>query len=1052
MRGRMKSIFFILTILIFLSCSKNSEPENDTDILNLTDSLSQIDEIQDTDFPEKDEFDDDSDQVGITQIRFLSSPHGITRWNKQYDYFIRCESDKDSKTAVFISENDTCKGSIDSNTYKFTPTKEKFPQGKCEIVIECTDGAGKIEQKTKILIPNPVNLEISDEIITEFDVLWSDGNNAIVKDENDRLFGIDEAAETAYHLENIVKNTSFAITDSGIYYFATESKSEEIEVHFSNGKEDEVKEILDQNDFSIELSEAFNFRIIYSPPGISGIIIQIERDEATEIWHFDPETKLLSDITSLNIGGLLGFIPCVDNNCIVIGLNSEYLSFNEKDLTAQVICPNIKGFFWDKVWNNKIFQNNCMFNTDDEDVCLEYYDINTCERTVLDKNIDDIILTATYVGDNFYTIIYYKNSSVLTQHTLDGSQKETTFNGTIETVLKLKNGIFFTVGNDSLSDSYIASSNLWPPVKIEDCNASFKCKDKHLFCSNEIITDDIGEEKSCYRSYDLETGKETQSDLKCNKLDSFEIIGEFNDSVYAIKNGIKYSHYFLKLDYKGKYSTSNISLNLTKKTQPFFKKLTSTDNSDSMYFYSNNSVGIFSSIDSSRYQNIARLSPKYKPLSINIKENIILLKSNESLLSYNYKTEKSELIKTATFTDDIYFSGKLTLFCVRDEDIENAQIFYTTDETKSGTVEHGRKYWGFRAIPSEEGGFYIINRFEFYYLDPTGKNSSFLANGKVEYLGTTNSGIVFKHTDNILNKEKIIVFKNGEKISEYTIPYNKKEVSIFVEEDYIRMFANLDGILKVIHFTNGNLAQTPIKAELLNDYINNIFKIAESGNTTAYVLEIESDSEIIAIIKTVGNELVVTLELASRNTHSNYDDITGLISQDKLIYEKGGILFSFYESQYFGTIHKTLFDGKDFTDNESGYLGKIITLGSDFEGNAVFQYNHPDEKDKLIFSDGTTNSTIHTDISYWDQIDIINGKVVVKGSVYEVMSGEITKNDLFENKITSVKFTDSSHYIFTESDNGNIIFKDYFVPKSVQSQVPEPLLLEKDEVSDQPLP
>ena len=1033
----MKSLCFLFSLLIFFSCNSSTSIDTDIDAIDNTDTFAETEETDNVD--ENDEYDDDSDHVGTTQIRFLSSPHGITRWNEQYSYFIRCESDKDFKTSTSVSQQDTCKGEINIDTYMFIPTKELFPEGKCTIAVECTDGTKKTVQKTEILIPNPVDMDIADEQIMEFDVLWSDGKTAIVKDDNERLYGINETTETVSILnDSILTNSSMAIMENGIYFIATENESSELKIYFSNGKKDEIKTVLDQDDFSSENSEQIEFKYIYSPPGLSGVIIHLKNGDSSEIWHFNPESNLLSEITSLDIFEFFGLITCVDSKCLAGSKDWKYVTFDEKTLSTHPFCDNIKwNLFNDMVWNNKIFKNNCPLSADDKETCLEYYDVDNCERTVLDKDHDEIVSTEIYLSEDLYTVVKYQNSLNLTQFTKDGTQRNMDFSGKMTVILNLKSGLLFKIENDMEDKRYLVSKTLWPPIEIEKCKIAYNCKNNHLFCINQFDNENFSEEKSCYSFYDLETGKETQSKLKCRASDSFEIIGEFNDSVYVTRNGIKYNPENFKTDYNGNFSKSLISLNFTPEDISFMN-LHSTDNSDSMYFHSYNSVDVLGPSDSSRYQNITRLNSKYKPLNINIKENTVLLKTSEVLVSYNYKTDKSELIKTDTFTGNIYFSGNLTLFSVKDKDIENTQIFYTTDGTKSGTVEHGRKYWGFRAIPSEDGGFYVKNGIHLYHIDKTGKNSTILLTGKVDYLGVTKEGTVFNYTDPLSNTEKVLSFNSGTKISEHSFSSDEENHFIFVEKDYIRIMINSEKGLKIMHFADGDLSSEPLEKIIINDKIQTISRINGKNEIAAYFLERKYRSPLIVFIKVQDNMIKTPLEPVVINEYNIYKPINGLFSSDRFIYQNDANLYSIYLSENFGMIQKTLFDGKDFTNNESGYLGKIITLGSDFEGNAIFQYNHPDKNDKLIFSDGTMNSTILTDISYWDQVDIINGKVLVKGSVLEVISDEIVKNDFFSKEITSVKFTDNSRCIFTESDNGNIIFKEYFVPTPLQSQIPSP--------------
>ena len=197
---------FITSILFlfFTSCGSSETIQSDTESDNSTDadqvSYDENAENED-DFIIDDEKDDIDTDFSSAHIVFKTQPDGITRWGETYSYFVRCESSNGIKPSVSVSQYDNCNGKVEDDRYTFTPTKEKFPLGKCTLAVKCSYLGSETVQKTEILIPNPAQL-IDPEIIKERDIYFIN-----TKDGNDQFAASSQLNSVIYRTNGNSENT-----------------------------------------------------------------------------------------------------------------------------------------------------------------------------------------------------------------------------------------------------------------------------------------------------------------------------------------------------------------------------------------------------------------------------------------------------------------------------------------------------------------------------------------------------------------------------------------------------------------------------------------------------------------------------------------------------------------------------------------------------------------------------------------------------------------------------------------------------------------------------
>ena len=219
------SIFIIpLIAVLFLSCGSTKEKSADEDFSIVTDTEEPVYDddqtVVDNDSGEPDEDVNDSDNES-DNLSFKTRPHGITKWDETYSYFIRCESEQNLKTVITVSKDDTCKGTIESDTYTFTPTKMKFPDGRCSIVVECSNGRDLIAQTTQILIPNPVEFTGPVTEKPALKILWSNAQRAVFTYEN-RLFSTDKNLDSVEEIDSEILEMLSSGYSAENYYFSAD--------------------------------------------------------------------------------------------------------------------------------------------------------------------------------------------------------------------------------------------------------------------------------------------------------------------------------------------------------------------------------------------------------------------------------------------------------------------------------------------------------------------------------------------------------------------------------------------------------------------------------------------------------------------------------------------------------------------------------------------------------------------------------------------------------------------------------------------------------------
>lgn len=243
-----KRLFYssIYLVIIFLtSCSSLS----DEDAVFFVDRDNVVEEHDFDINDDTDSFVQNSSNLNI-DISFRSRPHGITRWNEEYRYYVKCSSLSGFETHIRVSAKDTCKGSINSNLYTFTPKETAFPEGNCLLSVICFNNTGSRTQTSVLKIPNPSSVLpelhnkgyvfnfINSHGNKDYFALTSAGSTIFGKEPETLIYKTDPSSGTLAFVNKIpgqavsvlfTEKDSALITDGRSlysYYFNTKKKTE----------------------------------------------------------------------------------------------------------------------------------------------------------------------------------------------------------------------------------------------------------------------------------------------------------------------------------------------------------------------------------------------------------------------------------------------------------------------------------------------------------------------------------------------------------------------------------------------------------------------------------------------------------------------------------------------------------------------------------------------------------------------------------------------------------------------------------------------------------
>ena len=357
-------VFFLIFVLIAFSLNtscdridtKNNTKENDSDAAaNEGDSDSQTETDEDIDhtatndnetneIPDVDwNFEEPSPDTEYLNIFFRSKPHGITNWEKEYRYVVRCEPKNNGDIKISIAESDTCKGELDNTVYTFTPTKEKFPDAVCDLSIKCSDNDDSVTQTTKLIIPNPYEFRSAPEKekIPVKKIVWT-SEKGLFFISNEVLFASDNDFSQISVVDTNIER--YFSTEEFLYYVSGNNI-------YSINPENEPSGIISDEDISEKCSICTISRIIMVDSE-KNILFVIKNDKLYETWLYQAQTGNLSVVDETDTYSGYG-----TSDAHIFEKNYDLFSFDYTSRTFSEICPDliptvdqVYAFFGNKIY------------------------------------------------------------------------------------------------------------------------------------------------------------------------------------------------------------------------------------------------------------------------------------------------------------------------------------------------------------------------------------------------------------------------------------------------------------------------------------------------------------------------------------------------------------------------------------------------------------------------------------------------------------------------------------------------------------------------------
>ena len=993
---KMKKIIVTITssmlLIIFFSCNSPSHDLNDkdTDLVSDHDNIADADEISEIEADDSNESDADIDDSynEFSGLSFKTRPHGITRWDEKFSYFIRCESGKKTETLISVTEDDTCKGTINSDTYVFTPINEKIPSGRCVIAVECSDGENRITQKTHIQIPNPFQFAESFDEPLIFNPIWSKDEYAVFFRDNE-LFSFNIESDKIELLGSFLGDFSghFFPVDNFLYYLSQDGMIFKTDGTIQNTTKIEI---------SNESEDNLNFKVIRHVFKNDNILLQTydEQMQTGFIYYYDSVSKEIIPV-ELPESWWMG-TTCSEKECVAYDFISEKMfGITIPALSASEICP-------DEIKNHDgtiVFADNKIFYKYEK--TLNSIDIQTCEKTTWSdcENPENVSINRIPGEEVFYTVGNCETSTVLRIFFPDGTDKSTSLNTGVTDIHTNEGVVFF-----------------------------FKYYDEN-----------ISKPQKCLRVLNTAEDSILIPDKICNPDEQIVFSGFFNDSAVFNLFGaeLNVSTFLIK---------SNASIEsvapafLIKNVQGYFKNAISLNGKD------------FFTVSTGRYWQMfetdgTKSGTKMRNMITNV-WNLKLISASENEVIFDIADDKTHFInsfdittgkkKTITSKENCKFGnfpfpgtydyklrfGNFAFFGV--SDTCGVYSLWTTDGTSKGTIDHDIKITHYtqgigyeiydpelKAHSDSFGGHYLGK----YYFNSLHEKA----------IDTGVSGYILGFIEDFL----IVCSTKSEHVFEITALKKGKIVSSFVYEskgqvsDVSMSGSNIQlletigdnetSVANVLFFSDGDLSKKPLFAELFDSGYSSVKKIASNETFTIYSAKIKGASSVAlkSVYLAKSGLIIVSEPLYYYNKDSEFNCFS-IIGKD-LICDYDGVLFSI-------PVDKKIFAGIRLLEKE----GDLRYLGTSFSGEAVIKVS---SDSSLVVTGGKKENTKITKIPPYSRISFWNDWILEYEKAFIV---EDEKNLLNHVEIKNKELNNQVRY---KSERAIYLFEDpglyiYNLPKT----------------------
>ncbi|HPS30329.1 MAG TPA: hypothetical protein PLZ43_08745 [bacterium] len=894
---------FMLTSCCLFFCDDNKTRDHDY--------FEDLDEEYTTDNDNSDFTFIDSDMKGLFDekppISFYSRPHGIIRWNEEFKYFVVCKSKDNSDTSVSISAGDTCKGLINSGVYKFTPDKSNFPDGKCLISIECSDGNAKTNQKTEILIPNPVEIISTIEEPLFFEIIWSGETHALFY-KNENLYSVTKELDSLTLIASGFEGNyldGFS-TAKFFYYIKNDLENNKNAIMRTDGTLENTIEILSKEDFPEDSASDFVIDMVSYVENDRVIFFNTSNETSfsNTTWYFNNEDNTLTPVTdSRNIY----YVFCNLGKCIFSSYDGDFYEFDETDKLITEICPHPDTY---RLKAEAFIGNRIFYKKDSQ--CYSVLDIESCEEQnycECEENAE-IIFNQKAENDYLHVLSVCNNEAKTTVSlfTTEGETKSSVLNGIYKALITLDGKSIYQI-------------------------------EKYDF---EPDTD-----RNCLRKIEIGGSVTNNSLFTCHFDEEYNYSGNFGNSIVLKRNSLNENPGIIFMSDDGIITEKESDLKITPLN--FSYSVDSNGEEETIYLFTDEFVHTFKSDGSASNTHLINsrsiiFNPFPDIIANSGKEYVI--KNGDKLYSYNLDSRKKETILTASgcmtsvsaydaIVSKNELLGKFNYFWVSNTDSCGNYTLWITDGTKRGTKNIGismpYEYLDFLLFgikSDKEGGFYVFGTDHLYYIDKDGTKFTIKYMQRDYFLEKeTRDRLIFSKT--VDGEIEILAVEKGEIVQEVLFSEENYSFNLSVTEKNIQLLKTdmKTGKVEIMYLKNNDLFdKSPVETLFEENYTNineifvndslslftandrkgwfNILKIAkfnDKDNSILIVPVLSYDSEDINFDEPgmIGNKLVfisnfslysITLDSNSANTEkiSFYpvvvEKFVGSVFPERLLY------------------------------------------------------------------------------------------------------------------------------------------------------------------------
>jgi len=1003
-------VIFPLLFLIF-SCQSPSHNLNDQDIdlISDIDTIADADETSDSDsdFNESDEPDEDINDFDIEPdtLSFKTRPHGITKWDETYSYFIRCESEKDLGTVISVSKDDTCKGIINSNTYTFTPTKEKFPDGRCSIAIDCSNGKNLITQTTQILIPNPYKLmpEPVEEPIVIY-TLWSNAEHALFIEDSglystnndfDDVELIEEGDMDYLQYSFLTFSYSanerfYYISNDGIV--STDGTADNRRIVLPIEKIYEIYDMSSEFYFLISVDTEENVVFSTSNPDFSQKTTWFYNSSEDAFFKLDNENNWFSS-------------EGYSDDLIYERKKGEYFTLNKEEKRLVEICHDETG----KRPFAKSYINGKIFYQYDYDKCLTSIDVSTCqEEKICGCDSGGISIFRQLNKPFFHIVNQCGNKTVITLYSSGESETTTEFDGNI---------------------SEFATNDGTTLFRIEP-PSSFR------------------ESYKCLKILDMKSGNVIEADVICNPGESYAFSGFFGEKALFNVLGKTLEHKLLYVTSDGKFKDVKPDMTLTPsvvyvsggekyrngKDQIFigtanYTQCFETDgNPENIKFIAKSTGNVFS-------VNGDTIMSSYKFGDYTYLNSFNIANGEKKIVATGQDCENDSRAKFEGFYDYRTTMAGMSMFGIANVKKCGNYSLWTSDGTLAGTIDHEISIYndgcGYlckpgKMFPDLSGGFYYGST---YYIENAHKKA--IATGVygtvLGFIGDTL--IVYSTDDDYISK--ITALKKGKIIGSFINDTSRKLSGITISGNTLQLIETTDETepeTYLISFPDSNLSAEPLSALLFDNNFSNIKKVAADKSISIFSAEVtEARGTALKSVSWNNEEITVSEPIYYLLKDLQFSGLA--ILENEFLFSENNTLMSI-PLDIVSSSSSVMFENR----------GDFKYIGESFSKEPVIEHNSNDSDSDsfLIVTDGKSTKSLKKESRYSD-FSIWNGMILESGKRFIIDKDSETFENLeivsknAENDIYAAKtFQNIFYRVCDESDTycDNPYYFIYHLPET----------------------